>query len=163
MQKRILRYLIFCLTAVVAACGGDKVVHNNQNHNDGHHHHHEPPHGGVPVVLGNEEFHLELLIDNSSSKMMMYILDAHMEDFIRISSNEIAMKVSSDGTERELKFMAQSSNSTGETVGDTSFFAAEDDVIKELTEFEVVIPEISIKGSTYTNVAFPFPEGNEPH
>ena len=157
--------MLLVLTCLFVNCGGDQVVHHDHDHDEGnghHHHHHEPPHGGVPIVLGDEEYHLEFLIDNEKGIMMMYVMDAHMENFVRIASPEIVMKVTVGDKSADLKFIPQASNTTGESVGDTSLFIAEDEIIKELKEFEALIPEINIKTSTYSEVKFPFPEGNEP-
>ncbi|MBM3883174.1 MAG: hypothetical protein FJ387_26245 [Verrucomicrobia bacterium] len=49
-----------------------------------HSHHHEPPHGGTVVVLGNEEFHLEVLAHPTEGRLQVYFLDGHMDNFIRL-------------------------------------------------------------------------------
>ena len=56
------------------------------------HHHHHPPHGGTPVVLGNEDYHLELVLDGSTGRLQAYVLDGEMEDFVRSSAPSIATK-----------------------------------------------------------------------
>ena len=49
-----------------------------------------PPHGGTPVVLGNEAYHLELVVDAASGTLQVYVLDGEMENFVRVSAPSIA-------------------------------------------------------------------------
>src|SRR5688500_557791 len=46
---------------LLAGCGESK--------HSGHGHHHTPPHGGTPVILGNEDYHLEFVLDASNGKI----------------------------------------------------------------------------------------------
>jgi hypothetical protein len=172
--RKVLTALLMILAlGFWSGCGGGGVEHTDAHHDhdhdhDGHSHdhshghHHEPPHGGVPVVLGNEEFHLELLLDNSAGTLTAYVLDGHMEDFIRVAAESFEMIIEpADGVRKTLEFKAQESSRTGETVGDTSQFIAADPMLTEVTEFKVEIPAISIKGRDYAGISFNFPEGNE--
>ena len=49
-------------------------------------HEDQPPHGGTPVVLGHEDFCLELVLDKPAGIMNAYLLDGEMENFVRIPS-----------------------------------------------------------------------------
>ena len=49
---------------------------------------------------------------------------------------------------------------TGETVGDTSQFVAGADWLAGVEAFDAVLPEVSIQGRVYRNVAFKYPKGN---
>jgi hypothetical protein len=50
---------------------------------------------------------------------------------------------------------------TGETVGDTSEFEVQADWLKGAPEFDGVLRRIAIRGSTFTDVKFNFPRGND--
>src|ERR1035438_8875229 len=48
-----------------------------------HKHEHHPPHGGTPVVLGDEAYHIELVLDASAGTLQAFVLDGELENFIR--------------------------------------------------------------------------------
>lgn len=123
-------------------------------------HHHDPPHGGTGVVLGDEDFHLEFVLDAAAGKMQAYILSAHMDNFVRISTESFALTVKLPDREETLLFKPVANSTTGETAGDTSMFEAQADWLKTQKTFDAVLKEISIKGKPYQNVAFNFPKGN---
>ena len=59
---------ILALALSMAACQDKHAGHDHAKSGDGkkasaHQHEHTPPHGGTPVVLGEEEFHLEFVRD----------------------------------------------------------------------------------------------------
>ncbi len=73
--------------ALLAGCGEDKspirapaVVAK---------HEHKPPHGGTPVVLGDEEYHVELLLDNQAGKLQAFVFDGELENFVRIAASSL--------------------------------------------------------------------------
>ena len=140
----------------MTSCGpsGDAGVGSSAEHR------HEPPHGGTGVVLGNEEHHLEFVLDAAAGKMQAYVLSAHMENFVRISAESLAVTVKLPDREETLSFKPVANSTTGETVGDTSMFDAHADWLKTQKTFDAVLKEITIKGKTYGNVAFNFPKGN---
>jgi hypothetical protein len=123
-------------------------------------HHHEPPHGGTGVVLGDEEYHLEFVLNAAAGKMQTYVLSAHMENFVRISAESFAVTAKLRDREETLTFKPVANSATGETVGDTSMFETQADWLKANKTFDAVLKEITIKGKTYENVAFNFPKGN---
>ena len=126
------------------------------------HHEHTAPHGGTLVVFGKEFAHLELVLDKATGKLTGYVLDGEAEKPIRLAQKAIELKLSMDaGKKSALQLMAVANTLTGETEGDTSQFAGQSDVLKSATKFKAEIASIAVKGKTFTNVAFGFPEGNE--
>ena len=123
-------------------------------------HHHEPPHGRTGVVLGDEDSHLEFVLDAAAGRMQAYVLSAHMESFVRISADWFAVTAKLPDREETLTFKPVANNATGETVGDTSMFEVQANWFKTNKTFDAVLKEITIKGKTYRNVAFNFPKGN---
>jgi len=134
---------------------------HDHGHDHAHGHSHEPPHGGAPVVLGDEVFHLEFVRDEEAGKLQAYVMDGHMENFVRIKAESIMVKVEGELDPAELELKAVANDATGETVGDTSLFEAQADWLKTTTNFTASIPIIELRDQKFENVAFKFPEGNE--
>ena len=138
-------------------------AHDDSGHDHDHaqHHHHEPPHGGTAVVLGDELYHLEIVRDAEAGLLTCYVLDGHMEHFVRLEQPEITMTVSQDDDETVLTFKAIANRATGETIGDSSTFRAEAEWIKSVSSFKATLPQIQIRGSSFGDIRFSFPQGNE--
>ena len=124
-------------------------------------HEHHPPHGGTPVVLGDEACHVELVLDAAAGTLQAFVLDAEMENFIRCSAPSIEIVARVDGAPRTLVLGAVANPATGETVGDTSLFEARADWLRATRRFDAVLRSVTVRGTTYTDVRFNFPEGND--
>ncbi len=124
-------------------------------------HEHHPPHGGTPVVLGNEEYHTEWVLDPATGKLQVFVLDGEMENFIRIPAQFIEIDADVSGHPENLKLQAIPNSATGEKVGDTSLFEARADWLKSTPTFDAVLKEITVRGKTYSHVKFNFPKGND--
>lgn len=144
--------------AVLAGCGEH---HNQADAANPQKHEHKPPHGGTPVVLGREEFHLELALDAVGGKLTCFVMDGEMENFVRISAPSFDLRLDSPKLEKPLVFQAVPNKATGETVGDTSQFEAHADWLKTTPTFDAVLPLLTVRTRTYTNVVFNFPKGND--
>ncbi len=125
------------------------------------HHEHVPPHHGTPVVLGHEEYHLELVADPAAGVLRAYVLDGEMENFIRVAAESFEVKTKSSDGGRLLLFKAVASHATGETVGDTSMFEAQAGWIATNASFDAVLQDLSVRGGRYQNIPFNFPKGND--
>lgn len=130
---------------------------------DGHAHHHEhkAPHDGTVVELGEEAAHLELVLDPAAGRLRAYVLDGELENFIRVKDAALALAVRDATGERAIILAAVADPATGETVGDTSLFEASAEWLKTTPRFDAVVREVTVRGATYRDVAFKFPEGNE--
>lgn len=126
-----------------------------------HRHEHHPPHGGTPVVLGDEAYHLELVRDPEAGILQAYLLDGEMENFVRSAMPSIEIVARAGGAERTLVLQAVPNPATGETVGDTSLFQARADWLRTTPEFDGTIKGVTVRGSTFSGVAFNFPKGND--
>lgn len=124
-------------------------------------HEHHPPHGGTPVVLGDEVYHLEIVRVASEGKLQAYILDGEMEAFIRSAAPAFQVDAMVDGQPQVLRFEAVANPATGETVGDTSLFEARADWVKTNKTFDGILKTLTIRGTTFTDVEFNFPLGND--
>jgi hypothetical protein len=126
-----------------------------------HKHEHHPPHGGTPVVLGKEEYHMELVLDPAAGRLQAFVLDGEMENFIRIAAGAIEIDAKAAGQDEQLKLQPVANSATGETAGNTSLFEAKADWLKHTTNFDATLKEIDVRGSIYSNVKFNFPKGND--
>ncbi len=124
-------------------------------------HEHHPLHGGTPVVLGNEIYHVELVRDAATGKLSAYVLDGEMENFIRSAAPSFEINATVDGQPKPLVLRAVANPATGETVGDTSLFETQADWLKTAKTFDGEIKSLTIRGTTFTDVDFNFPEGND--
>lgn len=125
------------------------------------HHEHKPPHGGAPVELGEEENHVEFVLDAASGKLQAFVMDGELEKFVRIAAPALEVTAKVSGREEKLIFQPVANNATGETVGDTSLFEAQAEWLKTAPVFDAVLKEITVHGKTHTNVAFNFPKGSD--
>lgn len=168
MKNRLASFL--CVLAVIAlipftGCAKKKSAeaHDHDHGSHSHGHEHVPPHGGTPIVLGDELYHVELVRDAITGTLQAYVFDGELENFIRIAQPSVAITAKINGADTPLVFAAVANAATGETVGDTSLFQTQADWVKTTDRFEAVLKTITIKGRTFTDVAFKFPEGNETH
>ena len=124
-------------------------------------HEHHAPHGGTPVVLGDEAYHLELVLDAPTGKLQAFILDGEMENFVRSAMPAFEVVATVAGERRVLTFTAIGDSATGEKIGDTSLFEATADWLKTTKEFNAVLTSIEIRGGAFSGVSFNFPKGND--
>jgi hypothetical protein len=122
-------------------------------------HHHHPPHHGTPIVLGDEDYHVELVLDAATGTLQAFVLDDEMENFVRSSTASIVI---SAGAGHEVTLAAVPNPETGETVGDTALFEGHADWLKDTPLFDGVLKAVTIRGTTYKDVKFNFPHGNDP-
>ncbi len=124
-------------------------------------HAHTPPHGGTAIELGDESFHLELVRDPEVGVMKCYILDGHLENFIRVADLTFTINAQVSGKLERLSFQAMANPATGETAGDTSLFEAHAGWLRTVGKFDGELVSLTIRGTKFGSVPFKFPEGNE--
>ena len=146
------------LAAVLAGCGGHPDQADAAKH---HKHEHRPPHGGSAVVLGQEEFHIELARDAAAGRLPAYVMDGELENFVRVGMTSFVIRLDTPRSERSLMFQAVPNPASGETVGDTSQFEAQADWLRTTPTLDAVLPLLTVRTKTYTDVAFNFPKGND--
>lgn len=155
------------LAAVIAQFGCEKKEEHHHEQDKQQeirtHHEHTAPHGGTLVVFGDEFAHIELVLDQATGKLTGYVLDGEAEKPVRLSQKTVELKIHREDTESDftLQLSGVANVLTGETEGDTSQFEAQSDGLKSASEFHAEIVSITVKGQTFTNVDFEFPEGNE--
>lgn len=153
--------MISGMVVILAGCGPDQQREQASARKEIPKHEHVPPHGGTAVELGEEEFHLELVLDRASGRLTAYILDSHLENFVRIQASTFEIEAKIAASARPLIFQAVADQSTGEKVGDTSMFEVTADWLKSVESFDGKLNGLEIKGKRYSGVVFNFPKGNE--
>ena len=155
-----------------AGCGGGHDHSEVGHHHDPPHggagghdhsevgHHHDPPHGGAGVTLGDEDAHIEFLVDEEAGTVTAWFFTPHMEQYLRIKAESFEVLAKLPDGEVVLTFVAVANAGTGETVGDTSQFVARADWLTGSGSFDAVLSEVSVRGKVYRSIGFNYPEGN---
>jgi len=125
-------------------------------------HHHEPPHGGTAIDLGDEEAHLEFVLDAAAGKLTCYVFKPHMSAFQRITQETLELVATAGSKSETLTFKAVANAATGEKAGDTSQFEAQAEWLKTTKTFAAEVKRINVRGKDFTAVKFNFPKGHEP-
>ena len=119
--------------------------------------HHLAPHGGQLVELGEHGsgFNLELVL-HEHGFLQIYVLDAHVDNFVRISAGSIDIKITdSNGTEKTISCEPVADPITGETIGSTSLFTSKER-IRDLIPFKGIIQNIEVMEFSYENIEVNF-------
>ena len=156
MIKLISWMILASLVALGQAGCGD----HEHGHSETGLHHHDPPHGGAGVTLGDEEAHIEFLADAEVGTITAWFFTPHMERYLRIKAESFEVLAKLPDGEARLTFAAVANAGTGETVGDTSQFVARADWLAGAGSFDAVLPEVSVRGTVYRDIAFNYPKGN---
>ncbi len=157
MMKTLLA--LFAVLALACFTGCDAQPKSAPSHGG---HHHEPPHGGTAIDLGDEEAHLEFVLDAAAGKLTCYVLKPHMSGFQRITQESLELAATVGGRTETLTLKAVANAATGEKVGDTSQFEAQADWLKTAKSFDAEVKSAVVLGKTFTATKFNFPKGNEP-
>jgi len=162
-MKKLNLILIGTILCLAAGCREAADSHGHSHDGDDAHSHdtaHGPPHGGTPVLVADDEFHLELVLDSTSAKMQAYVLDGHLESYIPVAETNFVLIATSVGGENQLTFHRVLDSASGKPADKSSLFEAQADWLKSAKAFEGSIPSITLNGKTYTNIAFAFPKGS---
>ena len=155
--------LLICTVLIAGfGCGCSKSEHTTTPAAKAvHKHEHHPPHGGTVVELGEEEYHVEFVLDAPNGKLQAFLLDGELENFVRSSMTSFEVTANVAGKENKLVFAPVANRATGETVGDTALFEAQTDWLRTAPTFDADIKELTVGGGKYHDVVFNFPKGND--
>jgi hypothetical protein len=112
------------------------------------------------VTLGDEEAHIEFLVDAEAGTVTAWFFKPHMERYLRIKAESFVVLARLPDGEASMTFAAVANAGTGETIGDTSQFVARADWLASVVSFDAVLPEVSVRGRVYRSIAFNYPKGN---
>ena len=84
-----------------------------------------------------------------------------MENFVRIEVSSFTVQTEINGAHQILEFKPLTNPATGEKEGSTSQFEAIAPCLMSTAQFRGMIPNITLRAQSFTNINFQFPEGNE--
>jgi len=92
-------------------------AHDHEDHG----HPSEGPHHGVLVELGSDEYHAEVVHDDASGSVTVYLLDSSAKNSVSTEATEIAINIKHGETPEQFKLPAISQ--PGDTAGKSSMFS----------------------------------------
>lgn len=163
ISKLIPLLAVICLT-VGCHEAVDSHDHDHDHNHDGEEaHSHDtvpmPPHGGTPVVVADDEFHLELVLDAVEGRMLAYVLDGHLESYVPVAEEGFTLVARVGDEEHRLNLARVPDTSADAPSGESSLFRVESEWLKSVSTFKGSIPSITLNGKTYSSVSFEFPKG----
>jgi hypothetical protein len=125
------------------AASTDKGGHSDDAHPT------EGPHGGSLIELGNEEYHAELIHDENSGKVTVYLLDASATASAPIEATELTINLKHDGAAEQFKVAAEPADTDPQ--GRSSRFTSDNAELGEDLEHEDAEPQLvaTIDGKQY--------------
>ncbi len=140
--------------AAAEQAAADQVADEHEGH-DHEGHDHDPVHpGGVLAELGDHMAQLEAALDSEKGTITLWVWDAHIENTIRLKDASLLAAVSVGEDPFRFSFAAQAKVLTGETVGNSSEFKGQDARLVGAKHVDVLVPSITVKGITYTDLKF---------
>jgi hypothetical protein len=119
-------------------------------------HQHTAPHGGTLVELGSEFAHVELVLDPDAGSLTAYVLDGEAEESVRLKQPSLTLALDAQGASpaQVVDLAARADILTGETVGDSSEFAATSPSWRGIRAIKGRIADITVKGQQFRDVQF---------
>jgi hypothetical protein len=148
----IVAALACSVLVLVSGCGRDD--HAPHAHTD---HVHAAKHGGVAVELGEHEFQIEFTHGDTPGTLLAYVMDGHMNEYVRIVAPNFAGTATVDGMTFPILFEATAEPATGEKIGDSSLFTARVAGLAPQSVIDLSLRALVIKGHTYENVTVRLP------
>ena len=166
MKNNLLTNSVSLLTAatclfLVACSDSNSPAPQASSHQEDHGHPHGPPHGGTPVLVAEHESHLELVRDPSTGLLQAYVLDDSMEDYIAVPETNFTLTARFDGRTEQVQLQRVPDSSGGNLSEPSSRFEGQAEWLKSASSFEAVIPSLTLRGKTFTNITFSFPKGTQ--
>jgi hypothetical protein len=146
---------------------------HDHDHDHEHHHHHaeKGPRDGALVALGDEDAHIEFVLDADSGTLKAYVLDGDADEAVAIKQASLQLAVTltkgadaddKGGLPEDAVIVMLSAVSPADD-GTTSEFAGQSDTLKGAQKFAANLTAVTVGGKSFKNVAFKYPEGNEEH
>jgi hypothetical protein len=140
------------------------------HHHEGHHHAEKGPHHGALVAIGDDDAHLEFVLDAQTGKLTAYVLDGAAEKPVPIKQSKLQLIYSltkaGEGEEGKDELPDDAPILTMDAVspaadGTTTEFSGQADELKGAEKFTAVLTTVNVGGKLFPNVNFKYPEGNE--
>jgi len=84
---------VLAIALLTTGCGDTKTKTDEKKKDDHHGHAHPSagPHDGLLIELGNEEYHGEMLHDEATNKITIYILDGAAKEEVKIAEDSVSI------------------------------------------------------------------------
>jgi len=122
---------------------------------------HAPPHGGTPVIVGEDRFHLELVLDASAARMQAYVLDGHLDGYVPVAETNLLLVAKVDGKAERVLFHRAVDPASGTLPTKSSVFEGNAGWLGTIRTFEGSFPTLTLNGTTFSNISFSFPKGSK--
>lgn len=122
---------------------------DGQDDHAGHAHPSEGPHQGSLIELGNEEYHAELVHDEATGSVTIYVLNAAATSQVPIDATEIMINLKHDGKPKQFKLAAAAD--AGDPQGKSSRFVSTDVELGKHLDEEAADPKLvlTINGKSF--------------
>ena len=129
-----------------AHAGHDHDAHADHDHDDAA----EGPHGGHLVILGDHEYHAELVHDEKTQTVTVYLLDAAAKQPVVVRLPEITLQLLRDG--KFAKYVLKAAPGAGDAEGTASKFESVDAALAEALDDDHVQGrlQVTIDGKSYS-------------
>lgn len=129
--------MLFSSVLWTAGCGGPDQGSANSASSmtaDEHNHPTEGPHHGGLIELGNEEYHAELVHDDATGNVTVFILDGVAKQAVPIDATELSINLSHEGTAEQ--FALTANPDVNDPAGKSSRFSSNDAELAEELDHE---------------------------
>jgi hypothetical protein len=144
---------------------------HDEDHDHDHHHHHaeKGPHDGALVAIGEDDAHVEFVLNADSGTLKAYVLDGEAEKPVAIKQAKLQVVFTiakdDDGDDKgglpadATIVMLSAVSPTAD--GMASEFEGQADGLKGVEKFSANLTAVTVGAKQFKNVAFKYPEGNE--
>ena len=116
------------------------------------------PHGGTPVIVGSHAYHLELVRNAEKGQLQAYVLDAHAVNVVAVPEQSFDLVAKIGGKDEKITLVR--TPAAGKPLSQASpLFEGTAEWVKTATNFNAVIPTITLRGRTFKDIQVSFPKG----
>ena len=125
----------------LAGCGGDSAT-TSSNTGSGAQHEHEAPHGGHIIELGSEEYHAEIIHDDDTHTIGIYILDSEAQGAVAIGAKSVTINVVADN--HPAQYTLSAAPQTGDMDDNSSYFELVNEELCESLDSEGATARLNV-------------------
>ncbi|PKO17392.1 hypothetical protein CVU37_07815 [candidate division BRC1 bacterium HGW-BRC1-1] len=123
---------------------------------------HEAPHEGALTPLDKmHTAHVELLAEETSGILTLFVLDKYARDAVRVQQPTILLELALEAGDTSLTLQAKESFLSGETAGDASQFEIRTPQLVGVKEFKGVLDKLTIDDVVFEKIPLSYPDGTE--
>jgi hypothetical protein len=112
------------------------------------------PHGGTLVALGDQQYHLEVVLDRRTGMLRVHVLDAQAKDFVRVDWRTLELTFRLEAGLEAIVLNAMATDGTGDGVGNTATFAGVAPWLQRGAALDGVVPALTIQGQSLPSTTF---------